>query len=53
MLWNRELEDVTAKMKSIKDSYDGHQSWTEDDLERFRGLKARKLELKGLLGIQT
>jgi len=53
VIYNDELRKVEAKMKSIKDSYAEHQSWSEQDYEIYTKLKARKVELKRLLGMQV
>ena len=53
MIYLDELRKVEAKMKSIKDSYAEHQNWTLNDVEQFKALKARKVELKRLLGMQV
>jgi hypothetical protein len=45
-----ELKRVEAKMKSIRDSYDAHQSWGDDDRTEYKRLKTRKEELKIMLG---
>jgi hypothetical protein len=50
---NQELQRVLEKMKAIKHSYSEHQEWTDPDIARFRELKARKLELMKLLGLQA
>jgi len=53
ILHQKELDDVAAKMKSIRGSYSEHQDWSEDDKARWYKLKARKDELKKLLGMQV
>ena len=53
MVHLEEFKRVEAKMKSIKDSYAEHQAWSEPDRELFTKLRARKLELKKLLGMQV
>jgi len=51
---NRELQDVTERMRQIKAPYmDGIVDWTPSDREKFSKLKARKIELKQILGIKT
>jgi len=52
ILHQKELDEVTGKMRSIRGSYSEHQSWSEDDKTRWYKLKARKDELKKLLGMQ-
>ena len=53
VMWHDELKKVEAKMKSIRDSYAEHQSWSEQDYQVYTKLKARKVELKKLLGMQV
>jgi len=53
VLHQKELDEVTNKMRSISGSYSVHQSWSEDDKARWFKLKARKNELKKLLGMQV
>jgi hypothetical protein len=53
ILYQRELIEVTAKMNDIRNSYSEHQSWSDKDHKRFAVLRARKLELKKLLGMQV
>jgi len=48
---SQELDRIRAKMKAIRDSYSEHQSWTADDLTKFRELKTRKEELLRLLDL--
>ena len=48
-----EFKRIVAKMKSIRDSYMEHQAWSKDDLDKFFQLKARRDELKKLLGMQV
>ena len=47
--WTKELDDCQEKLDSIKDSYDGHQDWTIDDVNRYNRILGRKKELKKLL----
>jgi hypothetical protein len=53
ILYQKELEEVQSKMRAIRCSYSEHQSWSEDDKAKWYKLKARRDELKKLLGIQT
>lgn len=53
VIYNDELRKVEAKMKSIKDSYAEHQSWSEADYQIYNKLRARKAQLKKLLGMQV
>jgi hypothetical protein len=50
---HEEFKRVEQKMKSIKDSYAEHQSWSDSDRWRWGQLKARKLELMKMLGMQV
>lgn len=50
---HEEFKRVEAKMKSIRDSYAEHQSWSEQDRARFSELRMRKERLKELLGMQV
>ena len=52
-IFSKEFDIVVAKMKSIRDSYMEHQAWSESDVVAFRELKARRDELKKLLGMQV
>ncbi len=49
---HKELERVSERMKTIKATYSGHQTWAEDDIEEFRKLRDRKNELKAILGVK-
>ena len=53
ILYQKELDEVTAKMRAIRGSYSEHQSWSEDDKKKWFKLKARRDELKKLLGMQV
>lgn len=53
ILHQKELEEVTGKMQSIRGAYSGHQTWSEEDKARWFRLKDRKVELKKLLGMQV
>jgi hypothetical protein len=53
ILRQKELDVVTNQMQSIRGAYSGHQSWSEEDKSRWYKLKARKDELKKLLGMQV
>jgi hypothetical protein len=48
---NQELQRVTDRMKTLKDTYGGHQTWDSEDKAEFAKLRARKQELKAKLGI--
>jgi hypothetical protein len=53
ILHQKELEEVQSKMRTIRCSYSEHQSWSDEDKTKWYKLKARRDELKKLLGIQT
>lgn len=53
ILHQKELDEVLSKMRSIRGSYSEHQSWTQEDKNRWYKLKARRDELKKLLGMQV
>jgi len=53
ILHQKELDEVLARMRSIRCSYSENQSWSEEDKAKWYKLKARRDELKKLLGIQT
>ena len=52
ILRQKELEEVVKQMWAIRGSYSEHQSWSEEDKAKWYKLKARKDELKKLLGMQ-
>lgn len=47
--WTKELDDCQEKLDAIRYSYDGHQAWARDDVERYNRILARKKELAALL----
>lgn len=49
VVYDRELARVQAAMDDIRCSYSEHQSWSEDDIDKFRGFKTRKAELRKIL----
>ena len=53
VVWKDELEDVSRKMTTILNTYEGLQTWSESDKEKYKVLLARKKELKAQLGIQV
>lgn len=53
VIGHTEFKNVEARMKSIRDSYADHQTWSSSDRWEFGQLKARKVELKKLLGMQV
>ncbi len=48
-----ELKRVDEMMSAIRNSYSEHQSWLQQDKEKWHKLKARSTELKQLLGMQV
>ena len=53
ILHQKELDEVQRKMNAIRGSYSEHQDWSEEDKTKWGPLKARKIELKKLLGMQV
>lgn len=53
MVQMRELDEIEKRLKSIRDSYDGHQDWSNEDKVQARKLKDRRQILKKILGIET
>lgn len=53
VLRTRELEDCQKQIDLIRNSYDSHQSMRKPDVERMGVLKARRAELKTLLGVKV
>ncbi len=49
----KEFDRVSERMKTIRCTYGDHQTWADGDREEFLKLKARKIELKELLGIKA
>jgi uncharacterized protein YdaU (DUF1376 family) len=49
----KELERVIDRMKKIKATYGDHQSWAKADVEEFGRLKARRAELRQVLGVKV
>ena len=52
-IFSKEFDRVEARIKSIKDSYAEHQTCSKQDAERLSALRARRDELKKLLGMQV
>jgi len=46
----RQLAETRSKLRTIKDTYSGMQSWTEDDIEKSKVLADKIKELKSALG---
>jgi len=53
ILHQKELDEVKSQMRVLNASYSEHQDWAEEDKQKWHRLKARKLELKQLLGMQV
>lgn len=53
ILRQKELDEVQKKMNSLRNSYCDHQAWAEEDKDKWRKLRDRKVELKKLLGMQV
>lgn len=51
ILYNDEYKRILDTMRVIRSQYQDHQTWTQADLDKYGKLKARKAELKTLLGI--
>lgn len=51
VLRSKELDRVAVRMKEIRSSYDTHQAWSSADTIEFKNLKARRDELKAMLGV--
>lgn len=47
----KEFDRAVERMKTIRSSYEAHQSWDAKDTAEFNKLKARRDELKKLLGV--
>lgn len=48
---NDELRRIDEKLKSIRDSYADHQTWSERDKKTVSEMKAKRLEIRGKLGL--
>lgn len=46
----KEFDRVLDRMKALKNSYSEHQAWSQKDVDEWNKLKARREELKALLG---
>lgn len=53
MVRQKELEAAVQQMTTIRNSYSENQKWSDKDRQRFLALKARRDELKQLLGIKV
>lgn len=50
---DKEHDRVIEEMKTIQRTYAAHQSWNAADRARFSVLRARRNELRKLLGIKV
>ena len=53
VIQGKELERIIERMKTIRSTYGDHQTWAEADKVEFIKLRARKAELKTLLGVMV
>ena len=53
VLRQKELEDCQKQINSLRNSYESHQSWDQQDKQRYAVLAGRRTELKSLLGIKV
>lgn len=51
VILGQEYQRVLIRMRTILGNYGDHQTWTESDKEEYRKLRARRNELKTILGI--
>ena len=51
MIYQKEYERIVARMQLIRAGYAEMQSWSKRDKEDFERLRARRTELKKLLGL--
>ena len=49
----KELDACNQEIARILNGYEGHQSMTDEDAEKLKPLRARRKELKAILGIQV
>jgi len=53
VILHEEFKRVVAKMRDVRNSYSEHQAWSSADVILFNVFKARRDELKKLLGMQV
>lgn len=53
MVRQKELDSAEKQIRSIKDSYSDNMSWSKSDVDRFKLLRARRDELKKILGVMV
>lgn len=46
MLLSKELEGVNARISKIENSYDGHQTWDQNDIATRKILKQQKAKIE-------
>lgn len=50
---DKEHDRVMVAMRTIENSYDANMTWRASDREKYRALKARRQELRKLLGVKA
>lgn len=53
VIFGKEYERVLAQMTTIRNGYESHREMLEDDRRKYFGLKARRNELRKILGIKV
>jgi len=51
MLHRDEYNRILARMKTLKETYSGMQSWRQEDKDEFLKLRQRRNELRSILGM--
>jgi hypothetical protein len=49
---DKEHDRVMKMMDTIELTYSAHQTWRKEDKERWKELKARRDEIRGIIGIK-
>ena len=52
IVMDKEHDRIMEEMKTIRSTYSDHQTWREEDRNRFHELRERREELRKLLGIK-
>ena len=52
IVMDKEHDRIMEEMKTIRSTYSDHQTWREEDRNRFNELRERREELRKLLGIK-
>lgn len=52
IVFDKEHDRILERMKLINRSYADHQTWSKKDIQDFKELKARRDELRKLMGIK-